>query len=199
MSSVHNPVEKKHLSYERDHYAKGKSDKGSRQSWPGKKRKANRAFRHASDVITRTAVQRSEPEADFGFIKKTKLQKWTVPKLRERVLAKLGKRLRSAGAKQGRKRTRNPTTDTVSGPKRVWKTIKSLPFLPTEALQEMKYYVIDIVRKRKQGIICSDECYGNLTPKQFAPVVRETLKAIERITKERMSRQKRAESVVPCL
>ena len=65
MSSVQNPKEKKRLSYERDHYAKGaKSDKGFRKTWPRKKRKASRALRHAAATLTRRAPL--DVETDFG-------------------------------------------------------------------------------------------------------------------------------------
>lgn len=65
MSSIQNPQEKKRLSYERDHYAKGaKSDKGFRNTWPKKKRKANRAIRHATATLTRKASLNTE--VDFG-------------------------------------------------------------------------------------------------------------------------------------
>ena len=52
MSSVWNPQEKKKLACERDHYAKGKHDKGFRRAWPVKKGKASQAFRPASDTFT---------------------------------------------------------------------------------------------------------------------------------------------------
>ena len=67
MSSVRHPNEKKRLSYERDHYAKGaKSDKGFRKTWPRKKRKANRAFRHAAKILTHTSRLDATPEVDLG-------------------------------------------------------------------------------------------------------------------------------------
>jgi hypothetical protein len=67
MSSVHHPKEKKRLSYERDHYAKGaKSDKGFRKTWPRKKHKASRAFRHAAEILTRTSLLDPAPEVDIG-------------------------------------------------------------------------------------------------------------------------------------
>ena len=55
------------MSYERDHYAKGaKSDKGFRKTWPLKKHKANRAFRHAADILMRKSLRDSPAEVDFG-------------------------------------------------------------------------------------------------------------------------------------
>ena len=67
MSSVHDSKEKKRLSYERDHYAKGaKSDKGFRKTWPRKKRKANRALRHAAEILTRKATHDSGADVDLG-------------------------------------------------------------------------------------------------------------------------------------
>ena len=99
MSSVHTPQEKKRLAYERDHYAKGKHDKGFRKTWPTKKRKASRSFRHAADARTRVAISAPDAEADISAIKRRPLQKWRVSPLGERVPFRLDKRERRIGAK----------------------------------------------------------------------------------------------------
>jgi hypothetical protein len=126
MSSVHSPQQKKRLSYERDHYAKGaKSDKGFRKTWPRKKRKANRAFRHAADTLTRTAPQDPDTDVDFGQARFRRqfwqLQKYSVTPLafeRARsfwrrglpVPSKMLKRLMALAARRD-KRTRADARD----------------------------------------------------------------------------------------
>src|SRR5579859_1597861 len=103
MSSVRAPQEKKRLAYARDHYAKGKHDKGFRKTWPIKKRKASRSFRHAADGFTRAAALQPGTEADISIIKQHPLQKWGVAHLGERVSAKLDKRKQRVGAKKLRR------------------------------------------------------------------------------------------------
>ena len=103
MSSVHTPQEKKRLALERDHYAKGKHDKGFRKTWPIKKRKTSRSFRHAADALTRAAVLKPEAEADISVIKQHPLQKRGVSHLGERVAFRLDKRKRRIGAKKQRR------------------------------------------------------------------------------------------------
>lgn len=57
MSKVKDPVEKKRLSYERDHYCQsGQSDKAWRKIKPLKKAKARRAYRKASNGILRSCL-----------------------------------------------------------------------------------------------------------------------------------------------
>jgi hypothetical protein len=104
MSAVHTPQEKKRLAYERDHYAKGKSDKAFRKGWPTKKRKASRSFRHAADALTKAASLDTESDAKITAIKQRPLGKWPVPSLREGVARKLDRRVRSIGAKKARRR-----------------------------------------------------------------------------------------------
>src|SRR5262245_15068840 len=57
MSKVKDPVEKKRLAYERDHYNRGgQTDKGWRKIKPRKKAKARRVFRRTSNALTRVSV-----------------------------------------------------------------------------------------------------------------------------------------------
>jgi len=104
MSSVHTPREKKRLAYERDHHAKGKSDKAFRKGWPTKKRKASRSLRHAADALTKAAGLDGESDAKISSIKQRPLGKWPVPSLRESVAQKLARRVSSIGAKKARRR-----------------------------------------------------------------------------------------------
>jgi len=106
MSTIHTPQEKKRLAYERDHYAKGKYDKAFRKSWPTKKRKASRSFRHAADALTKAASLDAESDAKISAIKQRPLGKWAVPSLRESVAGKLTRRVRSVGAKKRRRKAR---------------------------------------------------------------------------------------------
>ena len=106
MSAVQMPQEKKRLAYERDHYAKGKSDKAFRKGWPKKKRKASRSFRHAAEALTKAASLDTESDAKISAIRKRRLRKWDVPTLRDRVAQKLARRVRTIGAKKVRGRER---------------------------------------------------------------------------------------------
>ncbi len=57
MSSVKNPIEKKRLAYERDHYNRnGESNKAWRKAKPVKKAKARRAFRKTANDLTRVCT-----------------------------------------------------------------------------------------------------------------------------------------------
>jgi len=106
MSSVHTPQEKKRLFYKRDHYPKGKHDKGFRRGWPTKKRKTSRSFRHAADTLTRIAVLDTGADADIRLIKQRRMGKWKVSKLRGRVARKFNRRIRRVGAKKQRRSRR---------------------------------------------------------------------------------------------
>ncbi|SRR5689334_18915157 len=108
MSSVHSPQEKKKLSYERDHRAKGKHDKGFRKKWPLKKRKAVRSFRHAVDSLTKAALLDGEADSKISAVEPKRLQKWGAPSLREYVQHHQERRRRSVGAKKARRATRSP-------------------------------------------------------------------------------------------
>jgi hypothetical protein len=106
MSSIHTPQEKKRLAYELDHYAKGKCDKAFRKSWPKKKRKSNRSFRHAADGLTKAAGLDGLSDTKIATIKRRPLRKWGVPSLRERVAHTLEARIRRIGAKKARRAKR---------------------------------------------------------------------------------------------
>jgi hypothetical protein len=103
MSSVRTPQDKKQLAYARDHYAKGKYDKAFRETWPRKKHKSGRSFRHAADTLTRAAALDGESDAEISAIKKKPLTKWPVSKLGEIVPGKLAKRAGRVGAKKARR------------------------------------------------------------------------------------------------
>ena len=103
MSSVHTPQEKKRLFYKRDHYPKGKHDKGFRRVWPTKKRKTSRSFRHAADTLTRIAVLDASADADIRLIQQRRVGKWRVSKPGERVARKFDRRVRKVGAKRQRR------------------------------------------------------------------------------------------------
>ena len=107
MSSVHSPPEKKRLSYDRDHYAKGKYDKAFRKGWPTKKRKATRSFRHAADALTRAAGFDAESDAKIPAISQRPLDKWGVTPLRQSVARKLHRRVSGTGAKKRRRTARD--------------------------------------------------------------------------------------------
>jgi hypothetical protein len=107
MSSVRTPQEKKRPAYQRDHYAKGKHDKGFRRVWPLKKRKASRAFRHAADTMTKTALLASESDVGIRAIKPKPLRKWAVKNLREFVAGKVDRRVCGVNLKKTRRRMRD--------------------------------------------------------------------------------------------
>jgi hypothetical protein len=118
MSSVQTPQEKKRLAYERDHYAKGKSEKAFRKGWPTKKRKANHSFRRAANVLATAATLDEEADVRIGAIKKNPLIKDPVPTLGQLVPGKLAKRGRRIGRKKARRAAaaagRLPLTSSAS-------------------------------------------------------------------------------------
>ena len=102
MSSVRSPQEKKRLAYERDHYAKSKYDK-ARNAWRTKKNKARRAYRHSVDSLTRTAALDGETDSKISAVRQQAIRRWPVPSLRENVLRKLERRVRTVGVKKSRR------------------------------------------------------------------------------------------------
>jgi hypothetical protein len=106
MSSVHSPQQKKELSYNRDHRAKGKYDKAFRKTWPLKKRKAVRSFRRAANSLTARTLYDAESDATISSIKQKKLKKWGAPSLREDVERRMERRERRIGAKVARRKSR---------------------------------------------------------------------------------------------
>ena len=106
MSSVHTPQEKKRLFYKRDHYPKGKPDKGFRRGWPTKKRKTSRSFRHAADTLTRIVVLETCADADIRLIEQRRVGKWRVSKPGGRVAHKFDRRIGKVAAKRQRRSRR---------------------------------------------------------------------------------------------
>ena len=105
MSSVRTPQEKKRLAYERDHYAKSEYDK-ARSGWRTKKHKARRSYRNAADSLAKAAAFDGESDSKISAIRQRRVRRWPVPSLRERVAHKLGRRVRSIGAKKVRRTRR---------------------------------------------------------------------------------------------
>jgi hypothetical protein len=101
MSSIQSPPEKKKIAYEKDHYAKGESDK-ARKSWPNKKRKSSRRFRHAAQTLTQAAAMDGESDEKISAIKQRQLLKWGVSSLGNHVANRLAARQTRIGAKKAR-------------------------------------------------------------------------------------------------
>jgi len=105
MSRTKNPIEKKRLAYERDHYNRnGESNKAWRKTKPIKKAKARRAFRKASNDLLKVAVaEADEPGAATrkqGSIRQRKIRDWGAMSLRKFVSFVSEKRAESIGAKK---------------------------------------------------------------------------------------------------
>jgi hypothetical protein len=111
MSKVRNPVEKKHLAYERDHYNRGgQHDKGWRKIKPLKKAKARRAFRKASNDLARSsAVKETTPTAirKHGGVKQRDVPDWGAMSLKSFVHSRLSRRAASVGVKKKRRASRS--------------------------------------------------------------------------------------------
>lgn len=77
---IRTPQEKKRLSLERDHPLSAKYPHAFRKSWPRKKRKVQKAFRHA--VKQRLGAGKGTVDLqvdgmpDLGGIRRKKKQKW---------------------------------------------------------------------------------------------------------------------------
>jgi hypothetical protein len=105
MSKVKDPVEKKRLAYERDHYNRGgESNKGWRKKKPLKKAKVRRAFRKTSNDLTRSsAVEEATPTAAIrkhGGLKQREVNDWGVMNLKVFVKCRLTRRAATVGAKK---------------------------------------------------------------------------------------------------
>jgi len=108
MSKVKDPVEKKRLAYERDHYSRaGESNKSWRKKKPFKKAKARRVFRKASNDLTRVfAVEEAVPITAIrrlGGAKQHKVKDWGVMSLKEFVKSRFARRAAGVGAKKKRR------------------------------------------------------------------------------------------------
>ena len=108
MSKVKDPVEKKRLAYERDHYNRGgESNKGWRKKKPLKKAKARRAFRKISNDLTRVpTVEEATPVAAIrrlAGLKQHEVRDWGVMSLKEFVKSRFARRAASVGAKKKRR------------------------------------------------------------------------------------------------
>src|SRR5687768_17298379 len=107
MSSVHNPQEKKRLSYARDHYNRnGESNKAWRKAKPVKKRRARKGFRKSLNDLTRVvaAGQASEnAERKLGSLRKKKVNDWGSIHLKEFVATRKRERSNRVKAKKLRR------------------------------------------------------------------------------------------------
>lgn len=111
MSRVKNPVEKKRISYARDHYNRnGESNKSWRKTKPLKKAKANRAFRKKlKDLTLICALDESAPVASIRKLQGARHRKvidWGPVHLREFVAWRKERRESSTGAKKTRRAKR---------------------------------------------------------------------------------------------
>ncbi|MBK8479214.1 MAG: hypothetical protein IPL39_23920 [Opitutaceae bacterium] len=101
MSSTHTPQEKKRLSYSRDHYNRnGENNKSWRKAKPLKKRKAVRAFRKASNDLTKVVAGGAAPknaEKRLGSIRKKKILDWGSIHLSEFVATRKAQLAKRAG------------------------------------------------------------------------------------------------------
>jgi hypothetical protein len=111
MSKARDPVEKKRLAYERDHYNRGgESNKGWRKKKPRKKAKARRAFRKTSNDLTHvSAVEEAAPISairSLGRAKQHEVTDWGVISLEEFVKSRFARRPAGVGAKKKRRARR---------------------------------------------------------------------------------------------
>jgi hypothetical protein len=111
MSKVKDPVEKKRLAYERDHYNRGgQSDKGWRKIKPRKKAKARRVFRRTSSALMRvSADEEATPTATLRRLiglKQHKVTDWGAMSLKEFVKSRFARRAAGRGAKKKRRARR---------------------------------------------------------------------------------------------
>jgi hypothetical protein len=111
MSKVKDPVEKKRLAYERDHYNRGgENAKSWRKKKPLKKAKARRVFRRTSNALTRvSAVEEATPTATsrrLSGLKQHEVTDWGVMSLKEFVKSRFARRAASIGAKKKRRARR---------------------------------------------------------------------------------------------
>lgn len=107
MSKAKDPIEKKRLAYERDHYNRGgESNKSWRKNKPLKKAKARRAFRKASNDLTRVSVvEEATPIAAIrrlGGVKQHEVIDWGVMSLKEFLKSRSARRAAGVGAKKRR-------------------------------------------------------------------------------------------------
>lgn len=109
MSRVTSPPEKKRLAYERDHYAKGKHDKGWRQARRVRKTHARRAFRKASNDLLRVCAEtlaESNPtnaQRKQAGLRQRKVLVWGACTLREFVATRRLRNRLNLGARQARR------------------------------------------------------------------------------------------------
>ena len=109
MSRIKSPIEKKQRAYQRDHFDWSEYPHRFRVTWPRKEALANRAYRRTVSQQL-GAAQRGESEdaavVDIGPVRRRTVRKWGAISLRDRVAGKIGRRLRSHGAKQRRRERR---------------------------------------------------------------------------------------------
>ncbi len=162
MSSVRTPQEKKKIAYERDHYSRGKHNKGWRRKKPLKKAKARRAFRRNSkDLLRITAAEPDTAPQNVqrkqGSIRQKQIQDWGASHLKEIVATR---RIRN-GLNQDAKKIRRLRTVTTShkpspAMARTLTITVSASLEDSELISHILHFKEDLHRACKGGISLSD-------------------------------------------
>jgi hypothetical protein len=120
MSTVHNPQEKKRLSYERDHYNRnGENNKSWRKAKPIKKKKAVKSFRKSSNDLTKVVARGDAPmnaEKKLGSLKQKKVVDWGSIRLGDFVANRKEMRATRVGSRKRRQKTEPNQTPEPTAP-----------------------------------------------------------------------------------